>query len=133
MAASIGMITLLAGCLSPQQDTALQALNNDRSANGLRSLSPQGQLQAKAQAWAERLARDNRLYHSTLTDGVPGCWTGLGENVGYGGSIDMIENAYMHSPPHRANILNGNYTQAAVGVATNGDRTFTVQEFMSGC
>jgi len=124
---------VLAGCLSPQQDAGLSALNQDRTSFGRRALSPQVQLQAKAQAWAERLARDGRLYHSTLTDGAPSCWTGLGENVGYGGSIGTIEVAYMHSPHHRENILNAAYTQGAVGVATSGDRTYTVQEFMSGC
>ena len=133
VAVSVGMITLLAGCLSPQQDTALSALNKDRRANGRGTLVPNGVLQAKAQAWAEQIARDGYLHHSVLTNNVPSCWRGLGENVGYGGSIDEIEVAYMHSPPHRRNILNGTYTAAGIGVAQNGGRVYTVQVFMSGC
>ena len=39
----------------------------------------------------------------------------------------------MASPGHRANILNANFNTAAVGVATNGSRVFTVQVFMQTC
>ena len=131
--AAVAMITLLAGCLSPEQDTALNALNKDRRAYGLSTLKTNMALQNKAQAWAERLARENRLFHSNLTSGAPACWRGLGENVGYGGSIGQVQSAYMQSPKHKANITNGSYTSVGVGVATNGSRVFTVQVFMSGC
>jgi uncharacterized protein YkwD len=90
-------------------------------------------LQAKAQAWADRLANENALYHSHLADGIGGCWRELGENVGYGGSIADIQGAYMSSAGHRANILNARFNYAAVGVAHRGDRVFTVQVFMQGC
>jgi uncharacterized protein YkwD len=128
-----GLVALLAGCLSPQQQTGLNALNADRIANGRAGLMPDGYLANKAQAWADQLARDGYLHHSSLPAGVPNCWTELGENVGYGGSIAAVENAYMHSAPHRANILNGAFTKGAVGVAIAGGRVYTVQEFMAGC
>lgn len=113
--------------------TGLRALNADRSAHGLAPLAANSQLQAKAQAWAEQLARERRLRHSVLTADVPACWRALGENVGYGASIQAVEAAYMTSSPHRANILDRRYTSAGVGVAVEGTRTYTVQVFMSGC
>jgi uncharacterized protein YkwD len=127
------LVAILAGCLNPQQEEGLNRLNGDRRAHGLRSVQTHSQLQRKAQAWAEKLARENRLYHSRLTDGVSARWCSLGENVGYGGSIASIEKAYMNSPGHRANILNGKFTHAGVGVARNGNRIFTVQVFMQSC
>jgi len=44
-----------------------------------------------------------------------------------------IERAYMASPGHRANILNGNFNRAAVGVAHRGNQVFTVQVFLQSC
>ena len=131
--AAVAMITLLAGCLSTSQQTALNALNRDRKSYGLATLRTNSTIQKKAQAWAEQLARDNYLHHSVLTSGVPSCWRSLGENVGYGGSIGQIEVAYMNSPLHRANILNRSYTMSGVGVASRGNRIFTAQVFMGGC
>jgi uncharacterized protein YkwD len=127
------LVSVLGGCLNRDQASGFNHLNGDRRAHGLRTLRVHGQLQRKAQAWAEKLARENRLYHSRLTDGVSARWCSLGENVGYGRSIHLVEKAYMKSPGHRANILNGKFTYAGVGVARNGDRVFTVQVFMQAC
>lgn len=131
----VAIAFLLTGCFASESQTGLNEMNADRSANGLRATAHHSMLQAKADGWAQRLARENRLYHSTLTDGIPSstCWRGLGENVGYGDSIAGIEDAYMASPPHRANILNAGFNRAAVGVAHNGNRVFTVQVFMKTC
>src|SRR5689334_3477368 len=111
------VVTLLAGCLNSQQQTSFNLMNRDRKAHGLSSLGSQTSMQSKAQKWAEQLARDNYLHHSTLTSGAPSCWRSLGENIGYGGSLSAVEAAFMNSAPHRANILNGRYTKGGVGVA----------------
>jgi uncharacterized protein YkwD len=131
---AIAAVVLLSACFTvtePQQ--ALDAMNADRNANGVASDPMSGMLMYKAQAWADRLARENTLYHSALTDGISGCWRSLGENVGYGRSIGEVEQAYMASPHHRENIVNRNFNYAAVGVAHNGDRVFTVQVFLQSC
>jgi uncharacterized protein YkwD len=127
-------VLVLASCAGPSEQTqGLDAMNADRRNNAIAPVTVDGMLQAKAQAWAERLAHENRLYHSTLADGVGGCWRSLGENVGNGGSIADIERAYMASPGHRANILNRTFDRAAVGVAHRGNQVFTVQVFMQSC
>ncbi len=133
MGVAVALAILLTGCLSVPRLDAFSLLNRDRTSYGLPPLRSHGQLQSKAQAWAARLARENRLYHSNLTDGVPSCWTGLGENVGYGSSVAQVEAAYMNSPAHRANILNSRFNWVGVGVAWNNGRVYVVQEFMDGC
>lgn len=131
--ALLATLTLLTGCLAPGQQSVLDEMNADRRANGYSSLAIQADAQAKAQAWAERLARENRLYHSKLSDGIRTKWCSLGENVGYGPSVAAVQDGYMKSPGHRANILNRKWNGVGVGHATNGNRTFTVQVFITTC
>lgn len=137
-AALVGLVGLLSSCFGPvlnaAQTESLTRINGDRSVNGFRALSSATDSQAKAQAWAEQLARDGRIYHSSsLPSGIKVGWCKLGENVGMGPSIAAIETAYMGSPAHRANILDPRYNQVGVGVATNGNTVFTVQEFIETC
>lgn len=123
----------LSGCLSLTQNQVHSELNADRGAQRLRTLSIQSDAQAKAQAWAEKLARENKLYHSTLSDGIRTRWCALGENVGYGANVPVIEDAYMGSDGHRANILSTTWNGVGVGYAKNGNRVFTVQVFIKTC
>lgn len=120
-------------CLSSGQSSVRDAMNADRRSHRLSVLPDHPLLNAKAQAWAEKLARDNKLSHSNVRAGAPSCWTGLGENVGYGPNASTVEDAYMDSEDHRANILNGRWDYVGVGHATRGNRVFTVQVFMDGC
>jgi uncharacterized protein YkwD len=133
-AALVAVVTLLAGCFGTQgQYDAFVAMNSDRAAHSVGPLIPHGELIAKAQAWADKLASDNGLSHSDLAAGIPGCWRSLGENVGYGSSITGIEDAFMASDDHRANLLNGTFQYAGTGVSMNSGRVFVVQVFMQGC
>ncbi|MFN8019447.1 MAG: hypothetical protein U0P45_15190 [Acidimicrobiales bacterium] len=69
-------------CLSPNQVSVQDELNKDRVEHSVRALPIQQEAQAKAQKWAEKLARENRLYHSNLPDGIHVKWCSIGENVG---------------------------------------------------
>lgn len=133
-ATSIALLALLlTACLPAAPQDVLNALNADRRANSLRALPDHSALDDKAQAWAEKLARDGRLSHSNLSHGAPSCWRSLGENVGYGSSIEAVERAYMSSSPHRANILASKWDYVGVSAAQSGGRWYTVQVFMQGC
>lgn len=126
-------ITFLAGCLSHDQQRTLDVMNWDRHVNGRSVLSVHNQAQAKAQAWAQKLAREGRIYHSNLSDGITVRWCGLAENVGYGASTEAVQQAYMNSPGHRANILNNSWNGVGVGHAKSGGRVYTVQVFIRTC
>ena len=130
-------ISLLAACLTPEQDSVLRELNADRTANGRTALVTHFQAQSKAQAWAEKLAREGTLYHSNLTSGITVGWCNLGENVGYGSSVAAVQDAYMASPGHKANVLNTVWNGVGVGYArgkVNGVWVvFTVQVFIRTC
>ena len=130
------IVGLLAGCLidlGGAQRKAMRLVNGDRISYRLAALPTQSDAQTKAQAWANRLASENALYHSDIRDGINTRWCSLGENVGYGGSLDSIEVAYMNSPHHRDNILNPGFNGVGVGVARRGSRVFSVQVFIKTC
>ncbi len=109
-------------------------INQSRVQNRLGTLRPNAILDLKADGWAQYLRSICALKHSRLADGAPPGWFKLGENVGKGGSIGQVHEAYLRSPSHRANILDGSFTQVGTGAVwgnCDGYRTvFTVQEFM---
>ena len=126
-------VGLLAGCLNAHQQSVQTAMTRDRHAHNLRQLPVHADAQAKAQAWAERLAHDGYLHHSTLSDGIRGRWCSLGENVGSGPNVNAVERAYMASPGHRSNILATRWNGAGYGYATRGSTVYTVQVFIKTC
>lgn len=120
---------VLSAC-SPQQVDTFQRINYDRMDNGLIGMSINDTLMAKAQAWADYLASIGTLQHSNVAEGADPGWSMLGENVGSGPSADAIEQAFLNSPGHRANILNPEFNWAGTGVAVSGNGTvYLVQVF----
>jgi len=130
---AVALALLLTACYGSGQQSVANEMNADRRSKGRSTLPMHATLNAKAQAWAEKMARDNALSHSSLSAGAPSCWRSLGENVGYGSSVSRIQDAYMASSGHRANILNTKWNWVGTGYATRGSRVFTVQVFMMGC
>lgn len=95
------------------------ATNTARISAGLAPLSINAQLSAVAQAWANNLATAGTLSHNPGLRTQVTNWTVLGENVGMAGDVPTVQNAFMHSPEHKANILDPRYTQMGVGSATS--------------
>ena len=121
------------GRLTSAQLAAKNAVNRERKLNGRAVLVSEADAQAKAQAWANRLAAEGRIYHSRLSDGIRTRWCSLGENVGYGPTQASIQKAFMGSARHRANILNPKFTGVGVGVAYRGNVVYVVQFFIKPC
>lgn len=138
--AAIATLFVLAGastaCESTgeERDQVIALVNQSRSEAGLSTLRHNVTLDLKADAWAQKLRDSCSLSHSRLSDGAPRNWLKLGENVGYGGTIAQIHDAYLNSPGHRANIMDPAYNSmgaAAVWGDCDGQhRVFTVQVFM---
>src|SRR5690242_4732613 len=100
----------------------VQAANQDRAAAGLGGLAWDGGLARLAQGHAEEIAASGSLWHSNLGAWL-GPWRALGENLYMGppGSTAWAaEDAWMASPPHRANLLNGGYNRIGLGVKVDG-------------
>lgn len=52
-----------------------------------------------------------------------------GENVSYAGNAAQAEDGLMHSPPHRANLLNADFNVAGFGVVRSGGLLYVTQDF----
>jgi uncharacterized protein YkwD len=123
------LVLLLAAC-TPEQQHTIDLVNASRSTAGLPTLLPRGDAIDKAQAWAEHMAANGAIGHSDLPAGMINDWKALGENVGVGPSIDAVQEAFLASPAHRANILDPRYNSLGTGVAVGADgRTYVVQVF----
>jgi len=104
--------------------------NSARASKGLPSLSSKSDLASVALKQAKRMAEAGKLFHNpNLSSDVSG-WRYVGENVGYGSSAAKIHSALMNSAPHRANILDRDYTQVGVGaVRDDNGRLWIAQVF----
>ena len=78
-----------------------------------------------AETWAAYLARTGTFYHRDMTRILVGCAaTRAAENLARGYSADETVLAWMASPGHRANVLDGSLTRIGVAaVYANGQWT----------
>lgn len=116
--------------------------NGDRSVKSLGGLTINPVLTEAAQAKANDMAQKGYFAHVSPHGENSWYWfkqagylfTYAGENlaVDFSDSID-VEHAWMNSPTHRANILNGNFTEIGIAVAQGTYQghptTFVVQMF----
>jgi uncharacterized protein YkwD len=113
----------------PQSFNAERALledaNRERVAQGLAPLHWNASLAAAAHAHALLMAQRNALSHqfpgeAPLQDRARSAgarFTEVAENVAEGPSAEMIHVSWMHSPPHRANLLDPELTDIGIAVA----------------
>ena len=106
-------------------------INQLRTSKGLGPLSVDVELTTLARQWASTMAGQGRIFHaSQLSAGVTADWQKLGENVGVGGEVGPLFQAFVDSPSHYANLVDPLYTRVGVGVVVAGDRIFTTHRFM---
>lgn len=106
-------------------------INALRASRGLPALAVDPELTAAARSWAANMASQGRIFHtSNLAAGVSARWTKLGENVGVGGDVPSLFQAFVDSPTHYANLVDPSYSRVGVGVVVVGGRIFTAHRFM---
>ncbi|MDQ3422805.1 MAG: CAP domain-containing protein, partial [Actinomycetota bacterium] len=124
------LVPSTAASAAGEEGDFVNRLNALRTSRGLAPLAVYGDLTSIARAHSQRMGEQNSLYHNpNLTTEVTN-WQSVGENVGYGGSVVDIQNAFVASPPHLANQVNTTYTQVGIGtwVAPTG-RIWVTQVF----
>ena len=122
---------LATSCLSNSVAVESAALiNSERGSAGLGLLAQDQTLNAKAEAWAAKMAAAGRASHSDLSQDSGTNWTRIAENVGKAGSVAEMHQLFMQSPEHRDSILNSGYTRFGTGVAVANGQYFVVQVFV---
>jgi uncharacterized protein YkwD len=107
-----------------------QATNESRGRFDLPNLRLNRELSVIARRHSMAMARNGGLVHTADVDiylhGI--AWRTWGENVGYTPrDVTSIQQAFMDSPPHRENILNGTFREVAIGtVRVDGTLWVTV-------
>jgi len=116
--------------------------NSDRIQNSIELLKVNPLLVAAAQLKANDMAQNGYFAHTSPAGVTPWFWlekvgyhySGAGENlaVNYSDSSD-IENAWMNSPDHRANILDNRFSEIGIatakGIYKGREAIFVVQFF----
>lgn len=97
-----------------------------RKVHGKRALKKNSCLQAYARAQAKRQATKHKMYHQNLRPALHRCEMKMvGENVAYGfTNAAKVQRAWLNSPPHRKNMLNGKFNRIGVGVYKSKTGTF---------
>ena len=128
---------------SPHYDVAaerrlLDLANRERMKAGLPRLQKDEGLTQAAREHGAAMAAQQRLSHQLA--GEPSLVYRLaanskihldqsGENVAYAASVDQAQYNLMHSPPHRANLLNADYNVAGFSVVRRGSLLYVTQDF----
>lgn len=134
---------LAAGPDDQLEQAALEGINAERTARGLKPLRPTPELQEIARAHSRDMFQSGELSHRgpTLqgpTDRARAAgirWRRLGENVAMNDNAESPAQAavrgWMHSPGHRSNILTPEFTQTGVGVWGQDGKYYFTQVFLT--
>jgi hypothetical protein len=126
------LATVVAPSLASEENGFVSRINASRSAAGLQPLQVYWDLVDDARAWSAHMAEVDTLSHNPNLGSVTSGWFALGENVGVGPSVDVLHDAFMNSPGHRANIL-GDYNYVGAGVVWASDtKMYVTVVFMKG-
>lgn len=112
-------------------------INQDRAQHGVPALGWNEWLAQAARKHAAEMARRGQLSHQF--DAEPGLrerlaatsvrFNASAENVAFGPTAAGINDDWMHSPGHRANILDPKYNDIGVAVARSGNQLYAVADF----
>jgi hypothetical protein len=128
----VGVVGASADADSGSEQGFLSAINSTRASNGLGSLKMDAGLQSHARKHTADMIAAGNIYHSTsgeLKAAAGSGWSKLGENVGRGGTVSSLHQAFMNSSGHRANIL-GDYNYVGIGTDTSDGVLYVTVVFM---
>lgn len=121
---------------SPEQQI-LNLTNQDRQEHGLAPLRWNAALARAAAAHAGRMAEERTLSHQypgepelmTRAADAGAHFQAIAENIALGPSPRAIENEWMHSIPHRTNILDPRMNSLGVAVVSRRGTLYAVEDF----
>lgn len=131
LVASAGTVLVLAAPAAyagPGESEFVSLANKARAGAGLRGYVVASDLLALARRHSAAMAAQGTIFHNSNLGSDVDNWRAVGENVGMGGSASSIHNAFMNSTKHRANILDGDFTEVGIGTAVGKDGVLFVTE-----
>ncbi|MFF7974258.1 sigma-70 family RNA polymerase sigma factor [Streptomyces sp. NPDC007905] len=116
----------------------VELVNKERAAAGCGPLTEDAQLEKAAQGHSDDMAARNFFDHTNPDGADPGRritaagyrWSTYGENIAQGQQTPQaVMDSWMHSPGHRANILNCSFKEIGVGVHRGSGGPWWTQDF----
>jgi len=136
MLVATGAASAPAQAQSPEGKYAQQAFtatNANRTNNALKALKPNDCLKRAAVRQAKAMAQQEQMFHQDLGAVMRDCKLNTaGENVayGYGTGKSVVNDGWMNSEGHRANILNPSFRLMGIGARKGHDgRWYVAQVF----
>ncbi len=125
---------------SVEVQTIFAMTNAERIKHGLKAFEWSPELAAAARTHAQLMVNSNELSHrytgepdlSARAARAGAHFSMVAENIAQGSSVGMIEQEWMQSAPHRANILDSNANALGVAVASSGGLLYAVEDFAMG-
>lgn len=134
-ASLVALLTVIpaprASALSAAGNRVFSLINQSRSSAGLAPLTHDSGLSAIAQAHAQNMAAQGRLFHNAAFASKAEPWKAWGENVGTGADADSVHRGLMGSPSHRANILSRSFNLVGIGAVQASGKLWVVQDFIA--
>lgn len=101
--------------------------NERRAENGVRALTWSEEIAVVARSHSQDMVTRNYFNHNSPEGVTPFqrltiggiSYSTAGENIATAGTAELIMNAWMNSPGHKANILNGAFGKIGIGVVGN--------------
>ena len=129
--------SLLAQKPSAEEQFFFDAVNRERIARQLPPLKWNSALAEAARRHALRMAKQLNLSHQLPGEpplaqraGQAGArFSEIGENIAVGPWVESIHTGWMHSPGHRANILDAHFTALGVAVVEGNGQSWAVEDF----
>lgn len=115
----------------------VQLINQERANQGLQPLAVDQRLTEAAQKHTVLMVQHKTLAHQF--DGEPALQLRFGdesfpsdrqgENIGFAKDVDSVHQGLMHSPPHRANVLDPNFNAVGVAIMRSGGEVYVTEDF----
>jgi uncharacterized protein YkwD len=121
--ATVGPVASPAAAANHDERQLRTMVNDTRDRHGVRRLDMRRFLVRAARRHSRKMATTGVLAHSRdlASVGQGREWRIIGENVGFGPSMDILHDAFLDSPPHRRNELKRAYRYVGVGMSRSTD------------
>jgi hypothetical protein len=123
--------------MSDAEKLMFDSVNRERTARDLPTLKWDEGLARAARKHAELMAEQDLLEHrvpgeadlATRAQEEGTRFSHITENIGMAADASKFHEGWMHSPGHRANILDAGSDSVGIGVAESGEQLFAVEDF----
>jgi hypothetical protein len=125
----------VAGAASPGEEADFVArINNLRASQGLPPMTPDAGLAATSCTWNDKMIAAGGISHdpnlaAAIASVFPD-WRKGGENVGMGGTVSSLFDAFVASPGHYKNLVDPEFSRVGVCVGRDGNgKLYTTHRF----